>query len=235
METDAQSDFQARVTPWFIRRMSLVILMCFGLGGWFLYDGHIGYPKAQEWHETWQEMKGTPEGMAEWREISRRNKVTIINDNTLEPKTFTDEQIRNQSYYAIVCGVLGGMALVWLLVHFRRSIVVDDSGITLPSGRHVPYGAIRRLDTTRWKNKGLATLHYELDGEEKKGVIDGLKYGGFRKPAPYAADILLERVLDRFEGELIELEEDEEDEEDGEREGETVDEAVDEAGAAGSK
>ena len=36
---------ECRVTPWYFRRMSLITLMLAAFGGWFLYDGLIGYPK----------------------------------------------------------------------------------------------------------------------------------------------------------------------------------------------
>jgi hypothetical protein len=42
---DEGGPFECRVTPWYFRRMGLMILMLVGMATYFLYDGVIGYPK----------------------------------------------------------------------------------------------------------------------------------------------------------------------------------------------
>ena len=57
-----------------------------------------------------------------------------------------------------------------------------------------------RVDKRKWKHKGLAAIFYrDEQGNEKKAVIDDLKYSG--------ADQVLDRLLGRFSGEVIDLDE----------------------------
>ena len=57
-----------------------------------------------------------------------------------------------------------------------------------------------RVDKRKWKHKGLAAVFYRDDqGDEKKADIDDLKYTG--------ADQVLDRLLGRFSGEVVDLDE----------------------------
>jgi hypothetical protein len=57
----------------------------------------------------------------------------------------------------------------------------------------------------KWETKGLATLVYEADGKENKAKIDGMVYGQFKEEEGAPAEALFQKVLENFEGELIEL------------------------------
>jgi len=65
----------------------------------------------------------------------------------------------------------------------------------------------------KWETKGLATLVYETDGKENKAKIDGMVYGQFKEEEGAPAEALFQKVLENFEGELIELVDENENEE----------------------
>lgn len=90
---------------------------------------------------------------------------------------------------------------------------VDDQGYYPPGGSLIPFPTIKILDMRKWETKGLATLVYEADGKENKAKIDGMVYGQFKEEEGAPADALFQRILENFEGELIELVDENENEE----------------------
>jgi hypothetical protein len=72
---------------------------------------------------------------------------------------------------------------------------VDAENLYTPGGRVVPFNAIQHVDTALWAQKGLARVHYRVDGSVRQVVIDGLSYGGFAGAKPHLADQILDRVL----------------------------------------
>lgn len=227
-----------KITPWFTRRMLLMLAMFAGFSAYFFYDWKIGYPKKRVIYDTYLEFKEeqdqlVADGKKEEAEkkLNEWVKTATNNDWELNPKNFEpvkkidDAKIAEQLYFAIGTGVLSIGILVYFLVSLRKTLAVDDEAVILPDGKRVPFSAINKVDTRRWGNKGLATITFD-DGAGLKGTakIDGLKYGGFMKPEPYQADLILNRITGSFRGDLIELEEIE-DEDSGDS-GESDDEAV---------
>jgi len=105
----------------------------------------------------------------------------------------------------ILVAVLG-----WVILHVPRRLRADGVSFTPPGGKTVRFEDVFRLDLRKWDNKGLAYAFYREGGVggEKRATIDDLKFGG--------ADRVLARLMDVFEGEIIEKVEvpDEEEDED---------------------
>ena len=73
----------------------------------------------------------------------------------------------------------------------------DGLSFTSPKGERVLFSSAHRIDKRKWDNKGLAYVHYRDEKEkERRAVIDDLKFDG--------ADKILDRLLENFEGELVE-------------------------------
>ncbi len=210
-----------RVTRWYFRRMGMLagLLLVFGLA--FLYDGVRGYPKSveiaqkKEWFtheflpsfdkakqegrlEQWiveQQALGLPTG----HEGEPPKWVSYAAQNGWEedPKLYSDREIAEQFWFAYGC--LAGVFMVVVSVLRNRGKVLRgevDHWVT-PAGVAIPYAEVFRVDKRQWEHKGLAYAWYRTqDSAEKRAVIDDLKYGG--------ADKILERLLNRFSGELIE-------------------------------
>ncbi|MDA7907631.1 hypothetical protein N9C66_06635 [Akkermansiaceae bacterium] len=176
------------------------------------------YPANTDFEEKWPEILKEMDNHKSddlWMDYSGEKgwpqKVNVEDD----PKTAG--QIREQLYAACVCFALTAIALFFLIRTKGRAMKVDEKGYYPPGGDLIPFSAMKTLDKRKWETKGLATLTYEADGEEKKAKIDGMVYGQFKEEDGAPAEALFQKVLENFEGELIELvDEDEDDEADDE-------------------
>ena len=187
------------------------------------------YPSDTDFEEKWPEIlkqMANHESDDRWADYSGEKgwpqKVNLEDD----PKTA--EQIRQQLYAACVCFLLTAIALFFLMRTRGRFMKVDEEGYYPPGGSLIPFPTMKTLDMRRWENKGLATLVYEVDGKENKAKIDGMVYGQFKEEDGAPAEALFQKVLENFEGEVIELVD--------ENENEEVDEGglkVDDEGASG--
>lgn len=218
---DASASIVCRVTRWYFRRMGMLagLLLVFGLV--FLYDGVRGYPKAvamakkKEWFTTeflpsfdtakkegrleqWiadAKANGLPTGSE--GEPPKWVSYAAQNGWEEEPKLYSDREIAEQFWFAYGC--FAGAVIVGIVVVRNRGKVLRgeaDHWMT-PEGVQIPYAQVFRIDKRKWEHKGLAYAWYRTNGAvEKRAVIDDLKYGG--------ADKILERLLSRFSGELIE-------------------------------
>ena len=227
METPATSPVPptepilCRVTPWYYRRMSMLSGLCLVFACFFLYDGLWGYPKAisiaqkKEWFmnehlpsfeaakkegrlEQWiadTKAKGLPTGVE--GDSPRWKTYAAQNGWPEETKLFTDSELAEQFHFAYGC--LAGAVIAALLIVLNRNKVLRgeaDHWIT-PEGVQIRYTDVFRVDKRKWDVKGLAYAWYRTQGgAEKTAVIDDLKFDGAAR--------ILDRLLSRFSGELIE-------------------------------
>lgn len=201
--------FDAPLTPWYTRRM-LIMLAMFGIfAAYFAYDWKIGYPKKAEIYKTYLSYaKDGKEGLLKWADVARQNGWDDYEDETkLEPFKVDDAKIAQQMWGMIVCSAATLIILVMAVRSVGTRMALRDGKLRLPGLDPIEMADIKRVDTRKWLSKGLAHIWYLKDGTEKKGVIDGLKYGGFKGEKPYVPDQILEYVVKNFKGELIELEE----------------------------
>ena len=144
-------------------------------------------------------------------------------------------KIREQLYAALVCLVLTIIALFYFLRTRKRAMIIDDEGYTSPKGEKVPFAKMTTIDKRKWETKGLAYITYtDENGEEAKATVDGMVYGQFKEEEGAPAEALFQRLLANFEGELIELveEDDEDEEDDSDSDKETEDASAEESAEA---
>jgi hypothetical protein len=173
------------------------------------------YPSNTDFGEKWPEILKQMEKKYRsddlWADYSGEKgwpqKVNLEDD----PKTAG--QIREQLVAACVCFLLTTIALFFLIRTKGRFMKVDDEGYYPPGGSLISFAAMKSLDMRKWETKGLATLIYEADGKFNKAKIDGMVYGQFKEEEGAPADALFQRILENFEGELIELVDENENEE----------------------
>jgi len=209
-----------RVTPWYYRRMGMLAGLCLVFGSFFLKDGLWGYPEAvaiakkkeafiHEFLPSFETAKknGT---MAEWianakakdmptgvdGDSPRWKSYAAQNGWEEEPKHFTDKEIAEQFYFAYGCFGAAVISLILILLNRGKVLRGEAAHWVTPEGVQIPYADVFRVDKRKWEHKGLAYAWYRVQGVEKRAVIDDLKYSG--------ADRILERLLARFSGELIE-------------------------------
>jgi hypothetical protein len=194
------------------------VLLVFGLV--FLYDGVRGYPKSVElakkkkWFTTeflpsfdsakkggrleqWiadAKSKGLPTGLEGepplWRSYAAQNGWEE------DPKLYTQREIDEQFWFAYGC-IAGAIVTVVILLRNRGKVLQGEHDHWLtPEGLKILYADVFRVDKRKWEHKGLAYAWYKSNGSDERAVIDDLKFAGANK--------VLERLLSRFKGELIE-------------------------------
>ncbi len=163
----------ARVSKVWRKRMLMLTLFGLAGGGWFFYDGFVGYPKqivrAKEFQQF--ELEGR---VAEWPAHAASKGWRT--DNPGEPKTAKDLDTQKQ------CGMLGVLLSLSLAGYWfwseQRCIRLDGEVITAPTGTQVQLSEITEVDRRKWDGKGIAIALYERDGERRKLIIDDYKYEG---------------------------------------------------------
>lgn len=204
-----------RVTPWYLKRMSLMTLMFVGFGLYFLYDGFIGYPKKnaiyraherfaaiQEEKKAFLDQGGT---QVEWATVVKEEGYPEQSDWSdyaavhgwpaeAPEKLYSTA---DQFFFGGLCLAIGLGVLGTLLVNRGRVLRADEDSFYTPKGERVPFTSAYRIDMRKWDNKGLAYVHYrDGKGKERRATIDDLKFAG--------ADEIRGRLMKNFEGELVE-------------------------------
>jgi hypothetical protein len=127
-----------------------------------------------------------------------------------EIKYHTTGQIREQKFIAGALLAGAFLVLATFFLNRGRKISADADSYTDEKGARIAFTDIFRIDRRKWDNKGLAYAFYRSGASEKKAIIDDLKYIG--------AGEILARMLENFQGELIDRAKDDEDDEDAENE-----------------
>ncbi len=178
----------------------------------FMEDRSI-YPKGTDFEEKWPEIlkrMGNGQSLQLWKEYSGEKGWSQEIDPEEDVKD--SRKIGEQFWAAAGSGLLALGALYFLIRTKRRVMKVTDEGYYPPGKGLIPFGDMLTLDKRKWDNKGLATITYREGDEEKKARVDGMVYGQFKEEEGAPAEALFQKILSHFEGELIELV-DEEDEE----------------------
>jgi len=165
------------------QRMLIVILATAGLGGWFLFDGLIAYPKSNERSAAYSQLQekhgeDTPAFEEAWRAAAKENGWV-----EKKPKPIYEPgEIQTQ----ILLATLTWLGTAACLFNFLRSLPtttrLDGEILTLPDGRKIDIGTIRAVSKRRWESKSIADLIYEpAPGKPKRFVLDDYKYIGVAK------------------------------------------------------
>ena len=129
--------------------------------------------------------------------------------SSIPQKSYDRGKIQEQLYFGVGSGLLLLIALYFMVRTSRRSMKADLEAFYPPAGEKVPYESIRKIDTRKWRTKGLAYLFSEAqDGTVKRSRVDGMVYGQFREENGAPAEALFQKILQNFKGELVELVED---------------------------
>lgn len=169
------------------QRMLLLILMCAGMGGWFLYDGLIAYPKNNVRAAAYFALRDdlgekSSELEPAWLALARERGWS----ESPPKKIYSPDSLRTQLWLGLAAlGVAAGIA-----AHYFRSLSLttrlEDGKIFLPDGKKISLEQIRGVSKKRWKNKGIADLVYEpAPGRSARFILDDYKFIG-------AAEILAE-------------------------------------------
>ncbi len=181
-------------TPWYWRRMGWMFLLFAAFAAWFFYDYKWGYPQKEVIYREYLRLKDSPR---EWDALSKEKGWPSA------PAEITPDKVHEQFQFVVGMGAAAAAVLVTFLINRGKTLRADGDGFTTPWGTRVPFDRVFRVDRRKWKHKGLATVFYrDPSGAERSARIDDLKFAG--------ADRVLDRVLSRFSGEVIDLADDSE-------------------------
>ena len=155
-------------------RILIISLALIGGGLWFLYDGMIGYPRKQQMYETYEQIRREhpSDWNSRWQAHAREQGWPIAE----LPEQYTDGQIMLQLIIGGTLVPLGVAAGVFYVRLRGRWIVSDNEGLSTSWGERASWEAIRSLDKSRWKRKGIAVVHYDVGGTQRRITFDDWKY-----------------------------------------------------------
>ena len=140
-----------KINPEYAKRHLFVTLLMIGLGGWFGYDGFIGYPAtpAAELYKS-IEKSDAPEGF--------------------DLEAFKRQKIGTQYGFTILAFFAAAVVGSRLAQSARFKFEFDDEGYVYRGKRH-PFSAIKSIDRSKWEKKGIVKVDgITLDSWHHLGV-----------------------------------------------------------------
>ena len=162
---------EARVTSIWKKQKLFVALFLLAIGGWFFYDGKIGYPKKNERWAAYDKFK-TEDHLTEWPEYAKSRGWSEVPEH----KLLTPQDIVGQFAFGGLAALLGVITLTYWATQKGRTVKTDAEAVQTPSGRRVPFAAITGVGKKKWDAKGLATVRYEIDGAKGEFELDDYKF-----------------------------------------------------------
>ena len=142
------------------------------MGGWFLYDGFIGYPAENERYNALQ---------AQIEQLQSEGKNEQAAELVEEQKDYTYHPYYSGILPQLVLGFLlpplGVVLLIWWLRRSRGEIRLDaDDVLHFPGHPPIPASAITEIDDELWDRKGIGGILYDVEGRRGKVKLDDFVY-----------------------------------------------------------
>ena len=166
------------------QQKGLIPLLFLAFGGWFLWDGVVGYPRSDARFKAHEELKGQP---GAWEKLCAEKGW-----KTQPPEKFYGpEKYREQYWASGITGLVGLIALTYWQRQRKVIIRNDETGISTSTGLRIPYDSIRRVDARLWKSKGYTYIYFEIKGGSGKLILDDAKHD------PRALDVILSETMEK--------------------------------------
>ncbi len=168
---------RANISKGYIWRPGLIGVAALIFSAWFLYDGTVKYPRIQQiwqdYNKIVQEHPGDPVEQARlWAEHAKAKGWPTETPK----KKMEDKDILTQKVLAAITAPVGLYFLLSFFMSLGKWIEADEDGIRTRSGQHVRYDQIKSIDKSRWDSKGIAVVHYEVDGRAGRITLDDWKF-----------------------------------------------------------
>jgi hypothetical protein len=162
---------EARISPIWKKQKLFVALFMIAIGGWFFWDGFVGYPRSNERWEAHQ--RHLVEGrLADWPDYAKSRGWVP----TPPHKLFKKSDIIGQYVFGGIGTLLGIIVLIYWATQKNQFVRTDENAVYTPRGTTVPFPAITGLGKKRWDAKGIAVVRYELDGRKGQFLLDDYKF-----------------------------------------------------------
>ena len=185
---------RAKISSGYIWRPGVIGAMMLLFSGWFLYDGMVAYPRQQEiWTAYHQIVQEDPEGdPVEYARLWAEHAKSKGWPTNTPKKKIEDKDIFTQK---VIAGITAPVGLYFMMTFFLargRWVEADEEGVRTNSGKATDYASINTIDKSRWSRKGIAVVHYGLDGVEDSILLDDWKFE--REPTKRILSAIEERM-----------------------------------------
>ena len=194
---------RSEVSKKYLLRFGIVGTIMVAFGFYCLYDGLVVYPEQllqyQEYKKLEEEVNTeiwpivlVEHGWApfdkeeharvyqEMKDAGRQEDwLQLVSENnwiTYEPKARTQNDILMQFVMMGACWLIALPITINVLRLIGSWIELDGSVLRNRRGQEVPLEQITKIDKKKWEKKGIAKIHYEKDGTEKKFTLDDFIY-----------------------------------------------------------
>ncbi|MFA9476811.1 hypothetical protein ACERK3_00760 [Phycisphaerales bacterium AB-hyl4] len=176
---------KASISSGYRWRLGIIAAALLLFGSAFVYDAAVtweplmeirrSYPERQRIYQQWEQVQLDHDGDA--AEANRAwAAIADAEGYPDRPSEYTDRDIFIQWVCAAITLPLGLLFAVSWVRTGSRWIATDDTGLHTSWGQHAPWPTLRSIDKSRWKAKGIAVVHYDDNGSERRITLDDWKY-----------------------------------------------------------
>lgn len=170
----AEMAAKAKISSGYRWRLGIIGLVGLGFGFYCLYDGFIKYPELQRMELGYQDvLRDHPD---DWQDYWPREAAKNGWPDDVPGKPRSNMSIYTQYIMAAIVfpfGILFGQGFVR---SGGRWVASDDTGLSANGDKRIVWADIRSVDTSRWKTKGIAVVHYENSGTDQHITLDDWKF-----------------------------------------------------------
>lgn len=179
---DNGGDIVANPSGWYRAKMLLMGLLIFGyMGGYFLYDGFVGYPKQ---NAKYDELSAQIDRTADPAEKTR-----LVEEQKKLGNKHTETDLMLQRGIGIVGIPLGLFMIGRALYVSRGKYRLSGDTVYVPGHPPVTFDMIRDIDKSKWDKKGIALVSYSASA----GKVGTFKLDDYIYDRD-ATDAILERI-----------------------------------------
>jgi hypothetical protein len=167
----------AKAGSYFRNVRYVIFVAILAMGAWFLYDGFVTYPEENAQYERLSQEAETARiesRTADMVEIQEEMKDLGI-DGPEEPHSNLD--LLTQRVLGIALPPIGILLLIRWLYISRGEIKLDGNDVLhAPGHPAVPVNRVKDVDSSQWDRKGIAYIHYDVDGKSSTIKLDDFVY-----------------------------------------------------------
>jgi len=165
---------RATITKGYKARLGIIGLALLIFAGWSAYDGFVYWPKLIEKYEVFQQVAedNQPDYFDAWAQKAEE----MGWEAEPEPDKKVSQDLISQYVIMGITLPLGLYFMYSFIACAGRFVEVSEDTLSANGGRIAKWDQIKSIDKTRWKNKGIAVVHYETDAGEQSITLDDWKF-----------------------------------------------------------
>lgn len=171
---------KASISKGYMWRLGIITVACLVFTSWFAHDGMVGYPAEREMQQKYadavKESQDDPEALARWHQWACENDWKSQCEGKTPRRPWTDSDIQTQFIYGSVTLAVALFFGFGFVRSVGRWVATDEEAIFNNHGQRASWGSITSLDKSRWKNKGIAVVHYSDQGHDRRITLDDWKF-----------------------------------------------------------